>query len=484
MKLPDRINNLRFVLLLQVALPVLLLLAGVLAISLSVVEEFVEERMQRDLRLVTRTIHLPVSQAVQRKDLAQLQNSMTSVFSQAEVYGAYLFNAEGERLISFGRVNPTRRQATEALRKLDAGEFAQYEQIRGRRVYSFFMPIFDQLGQPDGFLQVTRRRSEIDDELASLRLAIWGGFIFISITILGIIIFAHQRAIGIPLSRLLNSMKQVSAGNHKHRTTPQGPQELKQLASGLNGMLDAIEAAEKRESSQRHARDKMAERLRHSETMAALGQLSAGVAHELGAPLTVVDGRANRLLRQRPDPASQRELNTIREQVRRMTSIVEQLLSFGRSSRTNKQRLKVSKVVEQARNALSDEGRNIQISASSDVSFTADPLSVEQALVNLMRNAHQACPEGKVEISWQVDENNLFIMVDDAGPGIPSSKAAEIFKPFVSSKQPGEGSGLGLAIVKRIIRDHDGEIALSESPLGGARFSLRFPLEPNGETQA
>jgi signal transduction histidine kinase len=484
MKLPFSVNNLRLVLLLQVALPVLMLLAVVLMISLSVVGEFVEERMQRDLRLVTRTIHLPVSQAVQRRDLAQLQNSMTSVFSQAEVYGAYLFNADGERLVSFGKVNPTRRQATEALRKVDNGEFAQYEQIRGRPVYSFFMPIFDQLGQPDGFLQVTRRRSDIDDELTSLRRKTWGGFILVSIVILGIIIFAHQRAIGTPLSHLLSSMRKVSAGNHKHRTTPQGPQELKQLASGLNGMLDAIEAAEKREASQRHAREKMAERLRHSETMAALGQLSAGVAHELGAPLTVVDGRANRLLRNNTDPEMKRELTTIREQVQRMTSIVEQLLSFGRSSRTNKQALQISKVIEQARTVLAEEGRNITISAGSEVTLTADPLSIEQALVNLMRNACQACPEGEVIVSWEVDTDNLYVLIDDAGPGIPASQSTEVFKPFVSSKQPGEGSGLGLAIVKRIMREHDGDITLSQSPLGGARFKLRFPLHSDGEAQS
>jgi signal transduction histidine kinase len=279
-------------------------------------------------------------------------------------------------------------------------------------------------------------------------------------------------------------MRKVSAGNHKHRTTPQGPQELKQLASGLNGMLDAIEAAEKREASQRHAREKMAERLRHSETMAALGQLSAGVAHELGAPLTVVDGRANRLLRNNTDPEMKRELTTIREQVQRMTSIVEQLLSFGRSSRTNKQALQISKVIEQARTVLAEEGRNITISAGSEVTLTADPLSIEQALVNLMRNACQACPEGEVIVSWEVDTDNLYVLIDDAGPGIPASQSTEVFKPFVSSKQPGEGSGLGLAIVKRIMREHDGDITLSQSPLGGARFKLRFPLHSDGEAQS
>ncbi len=482
MKLPIRVNNLRLVLVLQVALPVLLLLGLVLGISFSAIGEFVEQRMQRDLRLVARTIHLPVSQALQRRDLAQLQNSMASVFSQAEVYGAYLFNAEGERLSSFGLVNPTRRQATEAIRKAHQGEFAQYEQIRGRRVYSFFMPIFDEFGRPNGLLQVTRRRSDIDNELASLRMLGWGAFTLVAVLMMLIISLAHQRAIGKPLNRILSSMKKVSAGHHQHRAIPQGPKELKQLAAGLNGMLDAIETAEKRERTQRRAREIMAERLRHSETMAALGQLSAGVAHELGAPLTVVDGRANRLLRRKLDPDMTRELNTIRDQILRMTSIVQQLLSFGRSSRNNKQALLVSNIVNRAVAAMADEGNTISQAASPDISFQADALSVEQALVNLMRNASQACPDKEVRVSWETENDNLFIHVDDAGSGIEKERRQEVFKPFVSSKQPGEGSGLGLAIVKRIMREHDGDVSLTDSPLGGARFTLRFSLNtPGGE---
>lgn len=466
---------------LQVALPVLLLLGVVLAVGLSVIGEFVEQRMQRDLRLVTRTIHLPVSQAVQRQDLAQLQNSMASVFAQAEVYGAYLFDAEGKRLSSFGVVNPTRRQATEALQKIGEGEFAKYERIRGRRVYSFFMPIFNEVGQPNGLLQVTRRRSDIDDELASLHLATWGGFVLVSFLILGILILTHQRAVGKPLSRLLASMKKVSTGDHQHRTVPQGPHELKQLAVGLNGMLDAIEAAEKSEDAQRRAREKMAQRLRHSETMAALGQLSAGVAHELGAPLTVVDGRANRLLRRCKDPDEGRELTDIRQQVLRMTSIIEQLLSFGRSSRSQKRRLEVSALVEKARALLAEEGETVTVSAGAEVALFGDPLSLEQALVNLLRNGCQACPQGEVRISWKSDQQQLFILVDDAGPGVDKNRQKDIFEPFVSSKKPGEGSGLGLAIVRRIVREHDGEVTLEDSPLGGARFCLRFPLQQDGD---
>lgn len=475
MRFPSIFSNLRLVLIMQVALPVLLVLAMILVIGLSMVGQFIEERMQRDLQQVARTIHLPVSQALERQDLDQLQNSMASVFGITEVYGAYLFDANGKRLSSFGVVNPTQEQATDALQQIMQGEFSQYERIRGRDVYSFFMPLFDATGQPNGLLQVTRRRSDIDRELTELKYWAWGGFGFVSLIILGVIVYSHQRAIEAPLQRLVESMRRVSHGDRDHRAAEQGPIEISQLAKGLNGMLDAIEQVEISEAQQRTAREQMAERLRQTETMAALGQLSAGVAHELGAPLTVVDGRANRLLRRMEDEKDITELNEIRQQAARMTSIIQQLLSFGRSSRAQMRDLDVTSLIERSESLLADQGYRISLIKGPQIKINGDSLSLEQALINLLRNACQACPAGPVELSWQVDKQ-LHIHIDDAGPGITADQQSQVFEPFVTTKAPGEGSGLGLAIVQRIMREHQGEVTLSNSPLGGARFSLTLPI--------
>ncbi|MCX4189678.1 sensor histidine kinase [Methylophaga sp. OBS3] len=476
-------KSLRSVLLIQVAVPVLLLLAIMLAVGLALVGQFIESRMQRDLQLVARTIHLPISQAIERRDLEQLQNSMASVFGITEVYGAYVFDKYGQRLSSFGAVNPTRQQATEALAQIVDGEFAQYERIRGRNVYSFFMPIFDATGQPNGLLQVTRRRSDIERELNELQYWAWSGFVLVSIIILGTLAFAHQRAIGRPMEQLLQSMQRVRDGEKAHRAEMQGPLEINELASGLNGMLDAIDAANARELTQREAREMMAEKLRQNETLAVLGQLSAGVAHELGAPLSVVDGRASRLMRRLPDATDQKELQEIKDQSARMTAIIQQLLSYGRSSRSEKRQLSVPSLVARAVALLDEYAGKITVKGGPDVTLYGESLGLEQALVNLLRNACQACPKGPVEILWQQDERYLSIMIDDAGEGIPDTLKAQIFEPFVTSKVPGQGSGLGLAIVKRVLRDHQASIALVDSQLGGACFQLRFPLNKQDEQQ-
>jgi len=469
-------GNLRRVLLVRVALPVLVILAIILSAGQMLVSHFIEERMQRDLQLVARAVYLPISQAMARNDLEQMQNNMASLFGITEVYGAYLFDADGKPVISFGVVNPTQAQAEDALLKTLSGEFDQYERIRGRDVYSFFMPMFDEFGQPNGLLQVTRRHSDIDQQLRRLAYGSWGGFLLTSLLILGILVLTHQRAIGRPLDRILRSIQRVEAGEHHHRAVEEGPSEMRKLASGLNGMLDAIQQAEAREEAQRHEREMIAERLRQTETLAALGQLSAGVAHELGAPLSVVDGRASRLQRRLTDTKDLDELKDIRHQTARMTSIIQQLLSYGRSSRAKIRQLDLYALVARAQSLIEGEGFHVELIPGSKAMLQGDSLSLEQAIINLLRNACQACPEGPVKIHWSVDDK-IHLVIEDAGAGIDSSIKEQLFEPFVTTKIPGQGSGLGLAIVKRIVEEHQGRIEVQQSELGGARFELIFPLE-------
>lgn len=469
-------GSLRGVLALQVAAPLLAVLALILAVSLGVLGQFVEHRMQRDLQLVARAVHFPVSQALARGDFERLQSSLASVFGMTEVYGAYLFDGEGRRILGFGAGAPTRAQAGDALKLSREGQFEQYATIRGENVYSFFLPLFDAGGQPDGLLQVTRLRSDFDAELRSLRLRTWGGFALAALIVFGVLAFAHRRAIGRPLENLLGSVARVEAGERAHRAAEAGPREVRQLSRRINAMLDAIAAAEAREAAEREERERVEAQLRRSETLAALGQLSAGVAHELGAPLSVVDGRARRLQRSVHGEDAARELAEIREQAARMTSIVQQLLAYARGARSGHERIAVAELVARVHAQAAGEGVPATLVAGPPASVRGDALGLELALVNLLRNARQACPEGAVEIGWQVVDGRLTLAVDDAGPGVPEAERERVFEPFHTTRLPGEGTGLGLAIVQRIAREHGGEARVGASALGGARFELVLVL--------
>ncbi|MDX5363345.1 MAG: HAMP domain-containing histidine kinase [Pseudazoarcus pumilus] len=465
-------GSLRSVLALQVVAPVLAVLALILTVLLGVLGQFVEGRMQRDLQLVARAVHFPVTQALARRDIGEIESSLASVFGMSEVYGAYLFDGEGNRVLSFGTGEPTRAQAGDALKLSREGQFEQYETIRGENVYSFFLPLFDAGGQPDGLLQVTRRRSDIEAELRKLQLRTWGGFGVAALVVFGLLGFTHRRAIGRPLEALHNSVQRIAAGEREHRVEPAGPLELRQLSQRFNSMLDAIDEAEAREAAEREERARVEAQLRRSETLAALGQLSAGVAHELGAPLSVVDGRARRLQRIARSEEETRELGEIRDQAARMTSIVQQLLAYARGARSGHEPLGVADLVVRVHALAADEGVAASLREGPPASVRGDALGLELALINLLRNARQACPAGAVEIGWQAEGACVVLRVDDAGPGVPEAERARVFEPFHTTRLPGEGTGLGLAIVQRIAREHGGEVRVSASPLGGARFEL------------
>lgn len=472
-------GSLRMVLLFQVGLPVLVLLATVLMLGLGFINHLTEERLQRDLQQVARAIRLPVSTALDTKDFDQLNSSLESIFDIHEVFGAYLFDVDGNLLISLGAVEPTQAQADRAIELTEQeGEYDQYENISGRNVYSFFMPLFDVSGRPSGLLQVTRLKSGIEDELREIGLVAWSGFGLVAVLIILVLTWAHRRAIGAPLNRLVSGMHEIENGNIAHRIQATGPYEMKRLVVGLNGMLDSIQEAEQLAEQQRIERAAMAEKLRQSETLAALGQLSAGVAHELGAPLTVIDGRAQRLMRNLDSPDQTRELDDIRNQVQRMALIVRQLLDYGRTSRSQRKALEVGLLVNSAASQNDLEGKNTTLIPGPEVFVQTDVSSMEQVLSNLLRNAWQANPEGPVSIGWYpAPSDRVVIYVQDQGPGIPNDQRSRVLEPFVTTKTPGQGSGLGLAIVQRIVREHGGQVQITDNPEGqGARIEITLPV--------
>lgn len=472
MRPPAFLSSLRTVLALQVVAPLLAILALVLAVSLAVLGQFIETRMQRDLQLVARAVHFPVMQALARNDFEQLQSSLASVFGMTEVYGAYLFDAEGRRILGFGAGSPTRAQAGDALKLSLEGQFEQYSTIRGENVYSFFLPLFDAGGQPDGLLQVTRLRSDMEAELTTLKRRTWSGFGLAAVLVFGVLSFSHRRAIGRPLEDLLGSVRRVEDGELAHRAEESGPRELRQLSRRINGMLDAIARAEAREAEQREEHARIEAQLRRSETLAALGQLSAGVAHELGAPLSVVDGRARRLQRAARSEDEVRELGEIREQAARMTSIVQQLLAYARGAGSGHERIDVPSLISRVYVLAAGEGVAAELREGPPATVQGDALGLELAMVNLLRNARQACPDGRVELAWVCEEGKVVLQVDDNGPGIPPAERAQVFEPFHTTRLPGEGTGLGLAIVQRIAREHGAVVRIADSPLGGARFEF------------
>lgn len=474
---------LRVALIAQVVLPVLLAVAGIFYGAVLTAEALIERRMEEDIELVARALRMPVGGTLESGQDARVEQVLEAVFEIDRVYGAYVYDARGRRIVAVGAVPPDTRR-TEVRRLVNVGGTGTYEQVDGEPVYTYSVPLMDSARNVNGLLQVTRRGSDFTRYMTDLRQQAVTALIVLLVVIVGLLLVAHHVAIGRPLRLLVEAMARVERGDARHRAVPTGPREVATLGVALNRMLDSLQRADSELRQRQGAEVRLQRQLKETEKMAAVGQVATGVAHELGAPLSVIDGKARRLA-QRPDLSarSSQELAGIRAEVRRMGAIVRQLLDFGRSRSGVQRPVSAARACRAAVASVEPEraAHRVRLEYSSPADpglrLRGDPLRLEQALVNLLRNAIQAAEDGRVELGAYCEDEVVRLRVDDSGPGVSAALRERVFEPFYTTKESGRGTGLGLCIVNNVAEEYGGHVTIAESPLGGARFELVLPLD-------
>ncbi len=229
----------------------------------------------------------------------------------------------------------------------------------------------------------------------------------------------------------------------------------------------------------------MEEKLRASERLSALGLLAAEIAHEIRNPLTVMQMLFHALVETlQMDATSQRDAELISEKMRQMNRILDQVLSFARSSEPIKELVRAEQLIDDVflltRHKLHDQGIEIRNSVTGDLpQFRADRAQVEQVLLNLILNAADAMPEGGILRLGAAQEDyegapHIALSVRDNGQGMTPEQIENLFAPFLTYKE--SGTGIGLAIVKKIMENHQSKMQVDSKIGQGTRFKLFFPL--------
>jgi two-component system NtrC family sensor kinase len=223
-----------------------------------------------------------------------------------------------------------------------------------------------------------------------------------------------------------------------------------------------------------------------TEKLAAVGQLSAGIAHELNTPLGSILGYARLLLKNdNLKPAQQERLSIIAEQATKSSTIIRQLLDFSRLSSPPPNQAMLcdcNQLVADAAKVLQSEfsKRLIELCRNLDSRVpqtAADPKRLEQVLVNILLNSAQAIgTKGTITIATKRLQNEVQITVTDTGPGIEPENLSRIFDPFFTTKPVGTGTGLGLSICAGIVNDYGGAIDVQSTPGEGSVFTVILPL--------
>ena len=439
--------------------------------SIAHIERQTHQRMQQDIELVARAIRLPLSHALERGYQRTVQQALDSAFSIDRVYGVYVYDNDGNTIAASGfqqgdvDTNKVAKLAVE-------GEQGEFGRMDGEEVFSYFVPLTDAGGRISGLLQVTRHGSDFDDYLGQLRRHTLLVVLASALVLIALLLTGHRWVVGRHLRGIEAGLQRIGQGEIDHRLHSGGAREFRQLSHTINQMLDAIETSREQIAA-------MGTRLHQSEKMAALGQLAAGVAHELGSPLSTVDGKAQRLLRREDLPdAARLALRTMREESARMEQIIRQMLDFGRSNPLNRRMIPADHPLHSA-HAQHAPQCPVAIhlpEIAAPPMLAVDSMRLDQALGNLLRNACQAARR-QVALSLSWDDEHVYYHIDDDGDGIAAEAREHLFEPFYTTKPVGEGTGLGLAVAHAAVRDHGGDIRLADSPLGGARFTLILPRQ-------
>jgi len=226
---------------------------------------------------------------------------------------------------------------------------------------------------------------------------------------------------------------------------------------------------------------KAQEQLLQSEKMSAIGQLIAGVAHELNNPLTAILGYAQLLESEKLESRVLDYVSKIFKQAQRTHRVVQNLLSFARQRKPEKEEFDVLRVLDEALLLREYDLKVNGIVLERDIqkelpAVFGDPHQIEQVFLNVINNAVDAMLEGdgsKLKISVKLENDEVAIHFHDSGPGIKD--AHRIFEPFYTTKSVGKGTGLGLSICYGILKEHGGEISARNAESGGAIVEIRLP---------
>jgi len=332
-----------------------------------------------------------------------------------------------------------------------------------------FMLVIQQLPKTrdSRYLAVAVIASLSDIQNAANRAAWWLGMA----ALLGTLALAwtgHKVILGItkPIQELAQMANQIANGCRKVRVNINQSNELGVLADALNTMADRLQIYEQEIAEQNR--------------LAALGSMGARIAHEIRNPLTAIKLELQLLAESLPD-AQRAIADSLLDEVRRLELIATSALQVGQGTRLSLRPTDLNDPVNEVTRLFKTQfdHRNIQLKnlLKKDLpQVQVDPNRIKQVLVNLLVNAGDVLAEGGIiRVGTDSNPNKVLFWVEDSGPGIPAKHCANLFSGTSSSK-PG-GLGIGLKLSKELVELQGGEIQVEESPLGGARFVVRFPVE-------
>jgi PAS domain S-box-containing protein len=233
---------------------------------------------------------------------------------------------------------------------------------------------------------------------------------------------------------------------------------------------------------------KLQQQIDQSEKLAVIGQLAAGVAHEIGNPLTSISSIVQILQRKAPDDFYSEQLATIKENIDRISRIVRELVDFSRPPSHEKTLIQITDIIKTAIGIVKYDKRVKKVDFNTELDKEIPPIMLVpdqllQVFVNILINALDAIEgNGELTIKSTHDDNYVYISIKDNGCGMDEETVNKIFDPFFTTKGVGKGTGLGLSVSYGIIKKFKGDISVESKLNEGSTFTIKLPIEENNRS--
>lgn len=457
--------------------------------------------LKEETELLARSLRVAVENALRDRQLTDIEEMVKGIEHVDPSVDVFIYEPGGRLIVSVSGSQPSdpilantlqtalnSREAVFRLHPLDDPEQAVLA-----------TPLISDDGMLSGGLVVVRPLLDMQHALQETQRAIVVSVLLFVLTtsVLGLVLGAVY--IGRPLDRMAAVMKEVRSGNLMSVLPIDRKDEMGAIAAEFNTMVADLRAARRQLEEEAESRGRLQRALQEADKLITIGQLSAGLAHEIGSPLQILNGRARALFARPQDPTeTRRNAEILISQTDRITRIVEQLLRFARRRPTSIPRPNLHTTVNSVLDLLQYEARRRGVALTFSCRQNLPPIlvdadGVQQIILNLVSNALTATREGG-NVSVSLEPSGLStgngrgeipavrLVVTDTGAGMSVEVLERLFEPFFTTRASQGGTGLGLAVVKSLVTEHGGIVSVESEPGIGSRFTVDLPVH-GPETQ-
>lgn len=482
----------------SVTTKLLLLLTISVGIVMSVASLWILKQYERVLEtalredLSTHAITLKIALEEELEDdfptgqFADVQKLIDRLRTNTELYGVLFFDKNKNLVAQSTKLDEESLRHPPELHEALANNKTSnvIRNIQGRKFASSILPI-EYNGEIVGAVELVKPLSLLDKDIFQLRVTWFFLTLLLLAVIGGVVYIVLRRNLSTPIKTLLSATQAVSEGDYTHEVILKSRgDEFSILAEHFNEMARNLYEKELTTKIETENRIKLERELRHNEQLVRVGRMAAGVAHELGAPLNVIDARAAQLQKKHDisEEKQIRNLEIIRSNVGKITHLVKLLLNLARPYNFSLEAVNLKEslalALEQIESAAEFAKVDVTFACDDNLLVKADPNYLQQVWLNILLNAVQEMPRGgKLSVKIKTDKEGFALTeISDTGKGILPEHFISLFDPFFTTKDVGKGTGLGLPIANRIVEDHGGTITAKNNLQGGASFTVELPL--------